>query len=287
VLESLHALSDLPEQIEKAQFEWVDGLLIRALQRGDWLVLDNANLCSSSVLDRLNSLLEPHGYLSINEHPREDGEPRIVVPQPGFRIFFTMDPRNGELSRAMRNRSIELHMIEDLSASSSQAVPIFGCEAAMSRYRTLMTMRESRATQYAADHLSFEDLTVHDRFVAQLQEGLGHKSQVPLLVETLGSIAKLHSGWLSQAVKVNTSSLVALSSGAKQVSSLALFSQGMYTDVSVRVYSLFTHSTMRSLFAIIAFLIPRHVLPPRLYFLLSSMTSFLTCRRWTSRMQQR
>ena len=55
-------------QIEGARFQWVDGVLIRALEQGKWLVLDNANLCSSAVLDRLNSLLEPNGYLSINEH---------------------------------------------------------------------------------------------------------------------------------------------------------------------------------------------------------------------------
>ncbi|KAH7349444.1 midasin [Plectosphaerella cucumerina] len=50
------------------RFEWLDGVIIKALQRGDWLVLDNANLCNASVLDRLNSLLEPNGFLSINEH---------------------------------------------------------------------------------------------------------------------------------------------------------------------------------------------------------------------------
>ncbi|KAI9678963.1 MAG: hypothetical protein M1829_001948 [Trizodia sp. TS-e1964] len=91
-----------------ARFEWVDGVIIKALERGDWLVLDNANLCNSSVLDRLNSLLEPGGCLTIHEHPGSDGEPRIVMPHPDFRIFLTVDPKYGELSRAMRNRSIEI-----------------------------------------------------------------------------------------------------------------------------------------------------------------------------------
>ncbi|CAM9487941.1 unnamed protein product, partial [Ectocarpus sp. 8 AP-2014] len=40
-------------------FCWSDGVLVQALERGDWIVLDGANLCSSSVLDRLNPLLEP------------------------------------------------------------------------------------------------------------------------------------------------------------------------------------------------------------------------------------
>jgi midasin (ATPase involved in ribosome maturation) len=39
-------------------FEWVDGVLLHALEAGHWLLLDNVNFCSASVLDRLNSLLE-------------------------------------------------------------------------------------------------------------------------------------------------------------------------------------------------------------------------------------
>jgi midasin len=92
-----------PDSIETARFEWVDGVLIKAVEEGKWLVLDNANLCSLSVLDRLNSLLEPNGFLVINEHCGSDGKAKIVKPHPDFRLFMTMDPRFGELSRAMRN----------------------------------------------------------------------------------------------------------------------------------------------------------------------------------------
>ncbi|PWW78362.1 midasin [Tuber magnatum] len=93
-----------------AGFEWVDGMLIDAIEQGRWLVLDNANLCSPSVLDRLNSLLEPNGCLIVSEHNDKDGRPKIVHPRPGFRLFLTMDPDHGELSRAMRNRGIEVFM---------------------------------------------------------------------------------------------------------------------------------------------------------------------------------
>ncbi|OLL27013.1 Midasin [Neolecta irregularis DAH-3] len=89
-------------------FEWLDGILLRAVEQGKWLVLDNANLCSSSVLDRLNSLLEPKGYLTVNERNEADGQPRVVVPHKNFRLFLTINPRYGELSRAMRNRGIEI-----------------------------------------------------------------------------------------------------------------------------------------------------------------------------------
>ncbi|KAG0131716.1 ATPase, partial [Tuber indicum] len=93
-----------------ARFEWVDGMLIDAVEKGRWLVLDNANLCSPSVMDRLNSLLEPNGCLIVNEHNGKDGRPKMVYPSPGFRLFLTMNPDHGELSRAMRNRGIEVFL---------------------------------------------------------------------------------------------------------------------------------------------------------------------------------
>lgn len=98
------------EQCTNNGFNWVDGMLVRAVQEGRWLILDNANLCSASVLDRLNSLLEPGGSLVVNEHSDENGEPKVIYPHPNFRLFITMDPKHGELSRAMRNRGVEIYM---------------------------------------------------------------------------------------------------------------------------------------------------------------------------------
>ncbi|KAL6931390.1 hypothetical protein ACO0R3_002853 [Hanseniaspora guilliermondii] len=92
------------------KFEWFDGMLVKAVEEGHWLILDNANLCSPSVLDRLNSLLETNGSLVINECSLEDGRPRVVKPHPNFRLFLTCNPKYGELSRAMRNRGIEIFM---------------------------------------------------------------------------------------------------------------------------------------------------------------------------------
>ena len=95
---------------QSVKFKWTDGILVNALKNGQWLVLDNANFCSSSVLDRLNSLLEPHGSLVINENCSENGVARVVHPHPDFRIFLTVNPDHGEISRAMRNRCVELHV---------------------------------------------------------------------------------------------------------------------------------------------------------------------------------
>lgn len=91
-------------------FEWVDSLLVKALRHGHWLLIDNVNLCSASVLDRLNGLLEPNGVLTLSERGVIDGTIPTIVPHPEFRLFLALDPRHGEISRAMRNRGVEIFM---------------------------------------------------------------------------------------------------------------------------------------------------------------------------------
>jgi midasin (ATPase involved in ribosome maturation) len=84
------------------------------------------NLCSAAVLDRLNSLLEPRGTLYVNECGTTDAGPRIITPHPGFRLFLVMDPAQGELSRAMRNRGIEIHVGAG-GFAASRAAAAFPC----------------------------------------------------------------------------------------------------------------------------------------------------------------
>ncbi|KAF7997921.1 hypothetical protein HCN44_009319 [Aphidius gifuensis] len=91
------------------KFEWVNSVLVKCLQDGTWLLLDQVNLCSPAVLDRLNGLLEPGGVLTIGERGiGSDGNIHTIKPHKNFRLFLTMDPRYGEISRAMRNRGVEI-----------------------------------------------------------------------------------------------------------------------------------------------------------------------------------
>lgn len=110
-------IHELSTELREAQslngngtFEWIDSVLLEAIKNGEWLLVDDANLCAASVLDRINSLLEPNGSLTINEQGCIDGQLPVVRPHPDFRLFLTMNPINGELSRAMRNRGIEIYV---------------------------------------------------------------------------------------------------------------------------------------------------------------------------------
>ncbi|XP_009998839.1 PREDICTED: midasin [Chaetura pelagica] len=98
------------ERSSQGTFEWVDGMLVQALQSGDWLLMDNVNFCNPSVLDRLNALLEPGGVLTMSERGVIDGTIPTIAPHPNFRLFLSMDPVHGEISRAMRNRGIEIYI---------------------------------------------------------------------------------------------------------------------------------------------------------------------------------
>jgi midasin len=172
------ALEQSAMPMDKARFVWIDGILVDALQEGKWLILDNANLCSPSVLDRLNSLLEPNGSLIINEHVAEDGTPRNIRPHPNFRIFMTVDSRYGELSRPMRNRALEIHLLE--SDDRRPDLKPLHPESAVARFRQCKAIGalsvegagpESPMT-LLHDHLGISDHRLAPRFVAQLTSGL-------------------------------------------------------------------------------------------------------------------
>ncbi len=64
----------------KVSFDWIDSMLIKAIEQGHWVVLSDANLCNPSVLDRLNSLMEPQGFLAIGEKGCRNGNiPQVKV----------------------------------------------------------------------------------------------------------------------------------------------------------------------------------------------------------------
>ncbi|KAH6610699.1 midasin, partial [Trichoderma cornu-damae] len=167
-LEILHS----PLVLSNPRFEWLDGVIVKALETGQWLVLDNANMCNASVLDRLNSLLEPNGFLSINEHCGPGGEPRIVRPHPEFRIFLTMDPRHGELSRAMRNRAVEIHIYTPPPTMDACLARMSHVESSLQRYLKSIEYSESllsegidvEACQVSLENLSIRDVALLPRF---------------------------------------------------------------------------------------------------------------------------
>jgi midasin len=86
-----------------------DGILVRALKLGHWVILDELNLAPSEVLEALNRLLDDNRELYIAETNE------TVKPHPDFRLFATQNPCGAyggrkPLSRAFRNRFVEIHV---------------------------------------------------------------------------------------------------------------------------------------------------------------------------------
>ncbi|WEW57086.1 AAA ATPase midasin [Emydomyces testavorans] len=182
------------------RFEWTEGLLIHAIERGDWVVLDNANLCNATVLDRLNSLMEPDGYLILNEQRTDDGSIKIVKPHPQFRLFLTMDPRYGELSRAMRNRSVEIFFLQpDEECSIPSPSITFSCDSTVYRLRHCLAVGDNNTTfmddvafETALEHISPRDaIEINNSFSSFMQLCARHE-KYPMEYLTL-TVARYHS----------------------------------------------------------------------------------------------
>lgn len=62
------------------------GVLVKAMRRGEWIILDELNLAPSEVLEALNRLLDDNRQLFITETGV------TVTAHPRFMLFATQNP---------------------------------------------------------------------------------------------------------------------------------------------------------------------------------------------------
>lgn len=63
------------------------------MQNGEPILIDEISLADDSVLERLNSVLEPERIILLSEMvPDENGRCRSVEAVEGFKIVATMNP---------------------------------------------------------------------------------------------------------------------------------------------------------------------------------------------------
>ena len=80
--------ADFPVEGGKGgQFEWRDGPFLRALRMGDWVLLDELNLASQSVLEGLNACFDHRGEIYIPELGKSFAVKR------GTRFFACQNPQ--------------------------------------------------------------------------------------------------------------------------------------------------------------------------------------------------
>ena len=74
----------------RVPFEWVDGPLVTAMKNGDFILVDELSLAEDAVLERLNSVLEVGGSVTLSEKGSDEVEE--IIPRDGFFLLATMNP---------------------------------------------------------------------------------------------------------------------------------------------------------------------------------------------------
>ena len=75
-------------------FEWKDGPVVEAMKNGSMCLLDEISLAEDSVLERINSVLEPERTLLLAEKSESASLENVdeIVAAHDFRIIATMNP---------------------------------------------------------------------------------------------------------------------------------------------------------------------------------------------------
>ncbi|CRG95848.1 dynein-related AAA-type ATPase, putative [Plasmodium gallinaceum] len=94
----------------KSVFTWFDGILVSSLKKGNIFLMDEISLVESSVIERLNSVLEYERTLLLTEKGGKNI--KNIKAHKNFYFIGTMNPCGDfgkkELSHALRNRFTEI-----------------------------------------------------------------------------------------------------------------------------------------------------------------------------------
>ena len=115
---------------ERGQLRFREGVLVEAVRKGWWIVLDELNLAPSEVLEALNRLLDDNRELHLSDTNE------VVKAHADFRLFATQNPAGlyggrKVLSKAFINRFVVFH-VDDLPVEELSEVISRRCEVAKS-----------------------------------------------------------------------------------------------------------------------------------------------------------
>uniref|UniRef100_A0A0K0EEP4 Midasin n=1 Tax=Strongyloides stercoralis TaxID=6248 RepID=A0A0K0EEP4_STRER len=161
--EMKNSLSKYDEEFASSNlcFEWRNSVFLNSYLNGEWILIENVNCCSGAVLDRLNTCLENDGELTLPEHSVEGD--CVIKAHKNFRVFFTMNPHFGNLSRAMRNRSVEMFVLESDAWWNNirDKLNLITTDNNKMEYETKMKYDVSLENMKAKDVLNFAALDGH------------------------------------------------------------------------------------------------------------------------------
>ena len=125
---------------ESGRLVFKEGLLVEAMRKGYWIILDELNLAKSEILEALNRLLDDNRELFIPEINE------VIKPHQDFRIFATQNPLDyggrKELSIAFRSRFFHF-FIRDLEDADLVKIIETRCKVPESRSKKLVDIMKS------------------------------------------------------------------------------------------------------------------------------------------------
>ena len=75
----------------KVLFQWTDSLVIEAIEKGHWLILENCQEMSPALLEKLNAILEEGEEIIMNECVEgKSGDVRVLKKHPSFKAFLNL-----------------------------------------------------------------------------------------------------------------------------------------------------------------------------------------------------
>ncbi|CAE7789753.1 mdn1 [Symbiodinium necroappetens] len=160
-------------------FEWADGALVEAMRSGGAFLVDEISLAEDSVLERLNSVLEPEHSLLLAEKPLTGADLEVVQALPTFRLFATMNPGGDfgkrELSPALRNRFTEI-WVEPIDFSTKEAEDLVATQLSWPRLARPMLDCVSWFNQRVLHPLSIREVLAWATFVRSTAPEKAEKS---------------------------------------------------------------------------------------------------------------
>lgn len=149
-------------------FAFVEGSLIKALQNGYWVLLDEINLANAETLECLSGLLEgKHGSLSLPEK----GDKKPVNRHENFTLFACMNPSTDvgkkDLPAGLRNRFTEIY-VDELTDKNDLSLLV-------GSYLDAMSLNEDKIESIVKFYMM-----IRKEAALSLSDDLGHKPHFSL-----------------------------------------------------------------------------------------------------------
>ncbi|CAF1151526.1 unnamed protein product, partial [Rotaria sordida] len=169
--------TDKNEQNKDKKLIWQNGAVTTAYTTGQWVLLDNLSVAESSVLERLNPVLEQNPMLCLTEK----GEINEQKMHPDYQMIATMTPpdsrqqshsnisgASSELSPALYNRFGIVHMMDisfSMTDNSSEILEIAKAllsDESDTDYELAVKLCRTILEFYENEHKSFPKFTLRN-----------------------------------------------------------------------------------------------------------------------------